>query len=58
MSGLIEGYLGCGVRKQLPECVVDGIRETFPNEDGRGYMGYHPTATNDANTVNEGENNE
>ena len=44
VSGLIDGFLGCGNRRQLPKCVVDGIRTTFPNEDGTAYMGFHAKA--------------
>lgn len=33
-----EGPLGAGVRKPLPGCVVEGIREMFPAVI---YMGYH-----------------
>ena len=35
----IHGKLGPRVRKQLPDCVVSGVRELFPDEDGN-YMGY------------------
>ena len=35
----IHGTLGAGVRKQLPDCVVSGVRELFPDEDSN-YMGY------------------
>ena len=40
-SSEMNGYLGKGVRKELPSCVVTKIRETYPNEDEKkGYMGY------------------
>lgn len=38
MSG---GSLGKGVRRELPGCVVIKIRERFPNEPDKEYMGYH-----------------
>ena len=33
------GPLGKGVRIDLPECVKRGIRDLFPNADGK-YMGF------------------
>lgn len=34
------GYLGRGVRRQVPECVCAHIRELQPAVDGEKYMGF------------------
>lgn len=36
---IIHGVLGRGNRVELPTCVVDGIRNEYPDEDNV-YMGY------------------
>ena len=33
------GPLGVGVRVELPQCVVEGVREVYPSPDNT-YMGY------------------
>ena len=35
----IYGRLGAGVRKQLPECVVRGVRQLYPSDNDE-YMGF------------------
>ena len=32
-SQYINGYLGRGVRRELPSCVITNIRKVYPNED-------------------------
>ena len=41
-SFIINGRLGRGNRRKLPDCIVHKIRETYPNEEGNdeGYMGF------------------
>lgn len=39
MSRKINGMMGVGNRRRLPQCVEDNVRKMFPSEDGR-YMGY------------------
>ena len=40
-SQYINGYLGRGVRRELPSCVLTNIRKVFPNESsGKGYTGF------------------
>ena len=39
-SRVINGVLGRGNRIPLPSCVVDGVRETYPNEEGMEHMGF------------------
>ena len=39
MTRVIEGYLGSGNRVQLPQCVVDAIREQYPDKNNN-YMGF------------------
>jgi hypothetical protein len=39
MTFALHGHLGKGQRRELPCCVVDGIREMWPEED-RKYTGY------------------
>ena len=34
------GYLGAHNCRRLPDCVVDGVRELFPNPPGIPYTGY------------------
>ena len=51
-SGIIDGYMGRQKRKQLPKCVINGIRNEFPNEDGRAYMGFHSAPTAEADETN------
>ena len=36
----LYGYLGAHNRRRLPDCVVDGVRELFPNPPGIPYTGY------------------
>ena len=36
---LIHQYLGRGKRIKLPDCIVEGIREEFPDEK-KNYMGF------------------
>lgn len=38
---LIEGHLGRGIRKKLPECVTTEIQDSFPAEDDK-YTGFKP----------------
>ena len=41
LSNKIHGPLGRGVRKELPPCLVEFIRENFPNEDKtEPYVGF------------------
>ena len=35
----IYGYLGRGVRKDLPKCVLDGVRCLYPDKNAK-YMGF------------------
>jgi len=35
----VHGYLGKGCRVKIPDCVVTGIRDMCPDEDG-SYMGF------------------
>ena len=35
----MNGVMGAGVRKRLPQCVEDNVRSMFPSKDGQ-YMGY------------------
>jgi hypothetical protein len=39
MTYIIHGYLGKGQRRQLPECVMNGIRCAWPSEGG-AYTGF------------------
>ena len=36
---LVHGHLGKGRRVKIPDCVVTGIRDMCPDEDG-SYMGF------------------
>ena len=38
-TSLIHGFLGAGNRERLPTCVVDSIRQAYP-DDNASYMGY------------------
>ena len=40
MSCTLHGELGRGNRRPLPACLVDFIRDIFPNEEGEAYVGY------------------
>lgn len=35
----VHGMLGKGVRKEIPQCILEFIRELFPDEHGE-YMGH------------------
>ena len=39
-SQYVHGYLGKGVRKQLPSCVLENVRKLFPAEESEEYMGF------------------
>ncbi len=39
-TGWVHGKLGIGVRKVIPACTVLKIRDKFPEEDGRLYVGF------------------
>jgi hypothetical protein len=39
-SQYINGYLGRGVRRELPSCVLANIRKVFPNENSGPYTGF------------------
>ena len=42
---MIHGHLGRSNRKELPACVEDSIKETFPNSivgEGAGFVGFRP----------------
>ena len=40
MTRLIHaGYLGIGNRKQLPQCLTNGIQDAFPNNPQEAYVG-------------------
>lgn len=38
---ILHGYLGKGHCRQLPQCVVDGVRGLYPDEGGE-YTGFKP----------------
>ena len=40
-SYILHGHLGKGNRKELPKCVVEGVRALYPDEKGQ-YVGYKP----------------
>ena len=41
MTRLIHaGYLGIGNRKQLPQCLTDGIQDAFPNNQQEAYVSF------------------
>lgn len=36
----LYGHLGKGNRRQLPQCVVDGVRANWPEDNKRKYTGF------------------
>ena len=46
MTRLVNGYLGKTVRKELPKCVTDPIREHFPNDSQVPYVGFREANNN------------
>ena len=39
---MLHGVLGKGVRKQPLKCIINGIRNVYPNDDpNEHYVGYH-----------------
>ena len=44
LTNKIHGPLGRGVRRELPPCLVEFIRDNFPNENtSEPYVGFRPT---------------
>ena len=52
LSNLYEGYLGRGVRRQLPKCLHDEIVDTFPKGPHEDYTGFIPGESNNSDVTN------
>lgn len=39
-AAVLYGHLGHGNRRELPECIVENVRQILPNENASEYMGF------------------
>ena len=51
ISRLYEGFLGRGVRRQLPQCLETEVRDCFPKRPDEDYVGFQSSDNNVNNEV-------